>query len=144
MKTRIDQFGVASPTITLQANTGRIILELPGLDDPSRVRKILQQTAQLEFWDTYETKKLLMHLAQGDIALGTKIFNENKANGVDSTTAAADTTGCTALNDLTANADTAKKNLPIQLNLQLMRTYRRKRLFELTTSILNIWNLARP
>lgn len=109
LKTRIDQFGVASPTITLQANTGRIILELPGLDDPSRVRKILQQTAQLEFWDTYENEEVIDALAQGDIALGTKIFNENKTNGVDSATAAADTTGGISLNDLTSNADTTKK-----------------------------------
>jgi SecD/SecF fusion protein len=78
LKTRIDQFGVASPTITLQANTGRIILELPGLDDPSRVRKILQQTAQLEFWDTYENEEVIDALAQGDIALGTKILTKIK------------------------------------------------------------------
>jgi SecD/SecF fusion protein len=126
LKTRIDQFGVASPTITLQANTGRIILELPGLDDPSRVRKILQQTAQLEFWDTYENEEVIDALAQGDIALGTKIFNENKTNGVDSATAAADTTGGISLNDLTANADTLKK-LPTLQNLLLKRMFQRKK-----------------
>jgi SecD/SecF fusion protein len=59
LKTRIDQFGVGSPNISLQSNTGRIILELPGLDDPTRVRRILQQTAQLEFWDTYENEEII-------------------------------------------------------------------------------------
>lgn len=58
LKTRIDQFGVASPNISLQKNTGRIILELPGVEDPSRVRKLVQQTAQLEFWDTYDLREL--------------------------------------------------------------------------------------
>lgn len=82
LKTRIDQFGVASPTITLQSNTGRIILELPGVDDPSRIRRILQQTAQLEFWNTYENEELFQNLIDANKALGAKMFRE--ANGGDS------------------------------------------------------------
>ena len=66
LKTRIDQFGVASPNISLQANTGRIILELPGVDDPARVRKLLQQTAQLEFWDTYEAQEVVGYLNEAN------------------------------------------------------------------------------
>lgn len=54
LRTRIDQFGVAQPNINLQPSTGRIIVELPGVDDPERVRKLLQATARLEFWETYE------------------------------------------------------------------------------------------
>ncbi len=69
LKTRIDQFGVASPNISLQENTGRIILELPGVDDPARIRKLLQQTAQLEFWDTYETGEVLNYLGDANTAL---------------------------------------------------------------------------
>lgn len=69
LKTRIDQFGVASPNISLQENTGRIILELPGVDDPARVRKLLQQTAALEFWDTYETSEVLNYLGDANTAL---------------------------------------------------------------------------
>ncbi len=64
LKTRIDQFGVAAPVISLQEGTGRIILELPGVDDPVRIRKLLQQTAQLEFWDTYETCEVFSGLAE--------------------------------------------------------------------------------
>lgn len=91
LKTRIDQFGVASPTITLQSNTGRIILELPGVDDPSRIRRILQQTAQLEFWNTYENEELINNLVEADKALGAKMFRESAA-GKDTTAAATDST----------------------------------------------------
>lgn len=69
LKTRIDQFGVASPNISLQENTGRIILELPGVDDPARVRKLLQATAQLEFWDTYETNEVINYLGDANTTL---------------------------------------------------------------------------
>ncbi len=88
LKTRIDQFGVGSPNISLQSNTGRIILELPGLDDPTRVRRILQQTAQLEFWDTYENEEIIGLLAKADNDLGSKLFGEEDKNAkptVDST-----------------------------------------------------------
>ena len=54
LRTRIDQFGVAQPNINLQPSTGRIVIELPGVDDPERVRRLLQATARLEFWETYE------------------------------------------------------------------------------------------
>lgn len=54
IRTRIDQFGVTSPTIQLQAGTGRILLELPGVKDADRVRKLLKGTAQLEFWETIQ------------------------------------------------------------------------------------------
>lgn len=64
IKTRIDQFGVASPNISLQENTGRIILELPGVEDPARVRKLLQQTARLEFWETYENEEIINTLSE--------------------------------------------------------------------------------
>jgi SecD/SecF fusion protein len=64
LKTRIDQFGVASPNISLQENSGRIILELPGVEDPTRVRKLLQQTAQLEFWDCYDNREVVNFMVQ--------------------------------------------------------------------------------
>jgi len=53
---RIDKFGVAQPRIQKLQNRGRILVELPGVKDPSRVRKILQSTAQLEFWETHDFK----------------------------------------------------------------------------------------
>ena len=53
LRTRIDRFGVAQPNIQKVGNTGRILVELPGIKDAKRVRKLLQGTAQLEFWETY-------------------------------------------------------------------------------------------
>ncbi len=94
LKTRIDQFGVTSPNISLQANTGRIILELPGVDDPVRVRKLLQQTAQLEFWNTYETPEVLHYLDEANTSLRDllsreKSLSDSLSGKVDTTTVAA-------------------------------------------------------
>jgi SecD/SecF fusion protein len=57
LKERIDKFGVTQPYVTLQKNTGRILVELPGVDNPKRARELLQSTANLEFWNvwTYES-----------------------------------------------------------------------------------------
>ncbi|MCS7189567.1 MAG: protein translocase subunit SecD [Bacteroidia bacterium] len=57
LRVRIDQFGVVSPNIQRQPGTGRILLELPGVKDSERVRKLLRTTAQLEFWPTYTFKE---------------------------------------------------------------------------------------
>ena len=59
LRTRIDRFGVTQPNIQRLEGSGRIIVELPGVKDPKRVRKLLQGTAQLEFWETYEYTELL-------------------------------------------------------------------------------------
>lgn len=58
LNTRINRFGVAQPNIQKLATTGRILVELPGIKDPERVRKLLQGTAKLEFWETYEFSEL--------------------------------------------------------------------------------------
>ena len=54
LRQRIDKFGVAQPTIQQLRASERILVELPGVKDPQRVRKLLQGTAQLEFWLTYD------------------------------------------------------------------------------------------
>ena len=54
LTTRIDRFGVVQPNIQKLQTAGRILIELPGIKDPERVRKLLQGTAQLEFWETYQ------------------------------------------------------------------------------------------
>ncbi len=54
LRTRIDRFGVAQPNIQKLAASGRILVELPGIKEPDRVRRLLQGTAKLEFWETYE------------------------------------------------------------------------------------------
>lgn len=58
LRQRIDKFGVAQPNIQKLGQTERILVELPGVKDPERVRKLLQGTAQLEFWETYEFREI--------------------------------------------------------------------------------------
>ncbi len=53
LKERIDRFGVSSPIVTLQKSTGRIMVELPGVDNPKRARELLQSTANLQFWEVW-------------------------------------------------------------------------------------------
>lgn len=58
LRNRIDKFGVAQPNIQRLENSGLILIELPGVKEPERVRKLLQGTASLEFWETYEFSEL--------------------------------------------------------------------------------------
>ena len=64
--TRIDRFGVAQPNIQKLENSGRILVELPGIKDPERVRKLLQGTAQLEFWETYNLAEVQQYFIDAD------------------------------------------------------------------------------
>ncbi len=64
LRTRIDRFGVVQPNIQKLAQPGRILIELPGIKEPERVRKLLQGSANLEFWETYEASELLPMLSQ--------------------------------------------------------------------------------
>lgn len=64
LRTRIDRFGVVQPNIQKLSQTGRILIELPGIKDPARVRKLLQGSANLEFWETYDLAEILPQLAQ--------------------------------------------------------------------------------
>ncbi|MBL4715518.1 MAG: protein translocase subunit SecD, partial [Bacteroidia bacterium] len=73
LRTRIDQFGVTQPTIQKQEGTGRIIVELPGVDNPQRVRKILQNVAKLEFWETYEQFEVIQYLEKANEVLSQKL-----------------------------------------------------------------------
>jgi len=66
LRTRIDRFGVAQPNIQQLQTRGRILVELPGIDNPERVRKLLQGTAQLEFWETYENQEVYPYLIQAN------------------------------------------------------------------------------
>ena len=67
LRTRIDRFGVVQPNIqTLEGKMGRIMVELPGIKEPERVRKLLQGSANLEFWETYEAKDIVPVLASAD------------------------------------------------------------------------------
>lgn len=71
LRTRIDRFGVVQPNIQRDNNnTGRILIELPGVKEPERVRKLLQGSANLEFWETYELSEIVNNLAEANRLLG--------------------------------------------------------------------------
>ena len=69
LRTRIDRFGVAQPNIQKLAATGRILIELPGIKDPDRVRKLLQGTAKLEFWETYNFDEIYQYFDKANALL---------------------------------------------------------------------------
>lgn len=66
LRTRIDRFGVAQPNIQKLATSGRILIELPGIKDPERVRKLLQGTAKLEFWETYNFSEVYTYFDEAN------------------------------------------------------------------------------
>ena len=78
LRTRIDRFGVTQPNIQRLEGSGRILVELPGVKDPERVRKLLQGTAQLEFWETYEYRDLISFINQANDII--KKFEDDKKN----------------------------------------------------------------
>ena len=78
LRTRIDRFGVAQPNIQeLEGSMGRIMVELPGVKEPERVRKLLQGSANLEFWETYSSAEVAPFLAAADSKLRDIIAVEN-------------------------------------------------------------------
>ena len=82
IRSRIDHFGVTQPNIQRLPNSNRILVELPGVKEPERVRKLLQGTASLEFWTTYNAAELLSSLAQADRALKSVLGEEVVAEPV--------------------------------------------------------------
>lgn len=94
LRTRIDRFGVTQPNIQKLPTSGRILVELPGIKDPERVRKLLQGSAKLEFWETYKYNEVYQYF----IAANEKL--KNISEGIDTTAVAADS--------LKAVADTTK------------------------------------
>ncbi|MDB5030731.1 protein translocase subunit SecDF [Mucilaginibacter sp.] len=110
LNTRIDQFGVTQPNIQLEANTNRILIELPGVKDPERVRKLLSGSAKLEFFETFENKDLYQTLVGIDnlLAAKTKAVAKDSAKTTVAVTAKKDTTaakgGLALLNKVEKNA----------------------------------------
>ena len=69
LRNRIDRFGVTQPNIQKLGNSGRILVELPGVKEPERVRKLLQGTASLEFWATYDNTEVEYFLSEANAKL---------------------------------------------------------------------------
>ncbi|MBL0910865.1 MAG: protein translocase subunit SecDF [Bacteroidia bacterium] len=97
LNSRIDQFGVTQPNIQRLQGKDRILVELPGVTDPERVRSLLAATAKLEFWETYEMRSLLDEFEKAD----QEVLRFKNGAATASTAAVSDTT----LKDSTATAD---------------------------------------
>ena len=77
VRTRIDKFGVVQPNIQkLEGQTGRIMVEMPGIKEPERMRKLLQGSANLEFWETYNADEVIPYLQQLDSRLANDASND--------------------------------------------------------------------
>lgn len=98
LRSRIDKFGVVQPNITQLATKGRILIELPGQTDEQRVRELLQGTANLEFWETYENGEII-----GFLSAANDLLKE-----IDINTQKTDTSSLTGTS-VTATIDTTKK-----------------------------------
>ncbi len=137
LRTRIDKFGVAQPTINLDENKGNITIELAGVTDPERVRKYLQSTANLQFFEVYNLGEIYEPFQKAEKAIaaylsGTKIIDTTAANKDTSAKAtaaipAADTTKTATLSALDTNktaktitpADTKNQN-PLSSIIQII------------------------
>jgi len=113
LRTRIDRFGVAQPNIQKLSQSGRILVELPGIKEPERVRKLLQGTANLEFWKTYELSEIFPALEQANKKIASFINGDllNDSIKIIDTLATADTQKDTTAVAATAKKDTSTKAL---------------------------------
>jgi SecD/SecF fusion protein len=130
ISSRIDQFGVVNPKIQRLETKGRILVELPGVSEPERVRKILQSTANLEFWLTYDNSKVFPSIATANQTLKTILGGSSAVDSTKKksevkkadTKATADTVALSLLDklskDSTLSADTAASSTPTEWNLQ--------------------------
>ena len=110
IRTRIDRFGVAQPNIQNLQTSGRILVELPGVKDQNRVRSLLQGTANLEFWETYENQEVYQYMLQANERIKEMQVLESEksadvtADEVTEAEAVADTTENSLLSELEAGA----------------------------------------
>ena len=119
LRTRIDRFGVVSPNIQRLETAGRILVELPGVKEPARVRKLLQGSANLEFWETYNLTEIGQQLTAADRVLAQALKSTSESS------TPADSTAAATSSDLTAKTDTAKSetdSLMAQINAEEKQT----------------------
>ena len=114
LRNRIDRFGVTQPNIQKLGNSGRILVELPGVKEPERVRKLLQGTASLEFWPTYDNTELQGYLAEANALLAELLADEAEVETVVEAAAEEDALLAAELQqkneDAKAEAELMKKN----------------------------------
>ena len=113
LRNRIDRFGVTQPNIQKLGNSGRILVELPGVKEPERVRKLLQGTASLEFWATYDNTEIEAYLNEANSTLAQLLATEEVA-AVETAPAADDALLAEELqqsqNDAASEAEFKKQN----------------------------------
>ncbi len=105
LRTRIDRFGVVSPNIQRLETAGRILVELPGVKEPERVRKLLQGSANLEFWETYKLPEIYQQLVAADNALATLLNKDAQTEETATTEEAPAAEAQPAATDSTSNTD---------------------------------------
>ena len=128
LRTRIDRFGVVQPNIqTLEGSMGRIMIELPGVKEPERVRKLLQGSANLEFWDTYNASEIIPAIAAADSKLAvieqstTAETPAAEAKTAEDADIEAAISAETATEGEAANVEAIKKQHPVLSRLQLVQ-----------------------
>ena len=105
LRNRIDRFGVTQPSIQKIGNTGRILVELPGVKEPERVRKLLQGTASLEFWPTFDNQEIEPYLIEANSILA-QISEDEVAEEAPATDVAEESKDIVA-EEIAANAEEA-------------------------------------
>ena len=116
LRTRIDRFGVVSPNIQRLETAGRILVELPGVKEPERVRKLLQGSANLEFWETYKLPEIYQQLIAADNALAALLNKDAQTETPATEEEAAATEAQPAATDSTSNADSLLAELNQESN----------------------------
>ena len=126
LRTRIDRFGVVQPNIqTLTGSLGRIMVELPGIKEPARVRKLLQGSANLEFWETYEAQDVAPYLQNADVKLHNLLTTSEATDDTAPVAAAAPVSASDSLaaairgEASTANVEQLKREHPLLSILQV-------------------------
>ncbi len=123
LRTRIDRFGVTQPNIQRLEKAGRVLVELPGVTDPQRVRKLLQGTASLEFWETYNNQEILPSLYEADAVTRETVESETVASA-DSTAVEEADAEKDAFAELAASAqDSTEVATPATSSVRSLFTY---------------------
>ncbi len=111
LRNRIDRFGVSQPNISKHATSDRILIELPGIKDSDRVRKLLQGSAKLEFWETYKFSELAPVFNDANKRLaGMTGLNDSTTAVTDTLVASADSSKVAKADTKAVKTDTAKKS----------------------------------
>ncbi len=124
VRTRIDKFGVVQPNIQkLEGQDGKIMVEMPGIREPERMRKLLQGSANLEFWETYNSEEIEPYLRQLDTRMAALESNVTDTAAVDTVAAQPEVKQAEAKFELKDKKDDAKAAVSKQADEQLKKQH---------------------